>query len=212
MIELLGSDYSVYVRSARLALAEKGVSYHLSAVDVFAPGGPPDAYLALNPFAKIPTLNHDGFVLYESGAILRYVDEGFEGPALQPVDRRERARMNQILSVLDAYAYTTLVWEIFVERIVKTRGGNPPDEVRISSAMGQARRVVTALETLSQAGPFLLGERLTLADCHAAPMLHLFSQTEEGELLLKGAPGLAGWLDSFRSRPSFVETEPPSAV
>lgn len=208
MIELFGADYSVYVRSARLALAEKGVAYRLVPVDVFAPGGPLAEHLARQPFGKIPALAHGDVALYETVAILRYIDEAFEGPPLQPDDPPGRARMTQVLSILDTYAYRTLVWDIFVERVVRTRDGAPADEVKISSAMGQARTIVSALETLCEDGPFLLGDRLTLADCHAAPMLTLFRQAEEGAMLLKGAPKLAAWLERFEARPSFAATGP----
>jgi len=208
MIELHGADYSVYVRSARLALEEKGVAYQLHPVDVFAPGGPPEDYFSLHPFGKVPALKHERFTLYETIAILRYVDEAFEGPALQPETPQARARMMQILSILDAYAYRTLVWDIYVERVVKIRDGSPADEVKISSALGLARKIVTALEDLIAPGPFLLGDNLTLADCHAAPMLNLFSKAEEGITLLKAAPRLSAWLERFRERASFQVTEP----
>ncbi|MHA7777801.1 glutathione S-transferase family protein [Roseibium sp. M-1] len=208
MIELFGADYSVYVRSARLALAEKGVPYRLVPIDVFAPGGPPSHYFAVQPFGKIPALKHDGFTLYETAAILRYIDEAFDGPDLQPEVPRARARMAQILAILDNHAYRTLVWDIYVERASKTRNGAPADEVRIASALGPARTIVEALETLTDAGPFLLGDRLTLADCHTAPMLALFEKAEEGRLLLRSAPKLSAWLAGFRERDSFVATEP----
>lgn len=211
MIELFGADYSVYVRSARLALAEKGLDYTLSPIDVFAPEGVPEDYLALNPFAKIPALRHGGLVLFETSAILRYVDEAFDGPPLQPAVTRDRAVMNQILSILDSYAYRTCVWEIYVERVAKTRDGTAADEVRISSALGEARTIVSTLENLIEPGPFMLGARLSLADCHAAPMLHLFAQAEEGAMLLKRAPGLSNWLENMRSRQSFQETVPPQS-
>lgn len=208
MIDLFGADYSVYVRSARLALEEKGVPYELRPVDVFAPGGPPQGYLALQPFGKIPALKHGGFALYETAAILRYIDEAFDGPALQPAAAEDRARMTQILSILDTCAYRTLVWDIYVERVVKTGGGGPADEVRISSALGPARKVIAALEDLTAAAPFLLGDRPTLADCHAAPMLNLFQKAEEGVTLLKAAPKLSAWLETVRARESFRATEP----
>lgn len=208
MIELFGADYSVYVRSARLALAEKGVDYSLVPVDVFATGGPPSDHLDRQPFGKIPAFRHDGFSLYETGAILRYVDEAFTGPDLQPRDVQARARMNQILSILDAHAYPTLVWGIYVERVAKTRDGSPADEVTIASAMGRARTIVSTLEGLTQEGPFLLGQQLTLADCHAVPMLALFHESEEGEFLLRCAPRLSDWLMSFRTRDSFTATMP----
>lgn len=208
MIELFGADYSVYVRSARLALAEKGIPYQLVPVDVFAPGGAPSDYLGIQPFGKIPALKHGAFTLFETVAILRYLDEAFDGPALQPDDPAGRARMTQILSILDTCAYKTLVWDVYVERVVRTRDGGPADEVKIASSMGLARTIVAALEDLCADGPFLLGDRLTLADCHAAPMLTLFRQAEEGALLLKAAPKLRGWLDRFEARPSFSATAP----
>nr|WP_319382783.1 glutathione S-transferase family protein [uncultured Roseibium sp.] len=208
MIELFGADYSVYVRSVRLALEEKGVNCTLSPIDVFAPEGVSEDYLSLNPFGKIPTFRHGDFVLFESGAILRYVDEAFDGPPLQPAGTRERAVMNQILSILDAYAYRTCVWEIYVERVAKTRDGATADEVRISSALGEARKVVGTLETLIAGEPFMLGSDVCLADCHAAPMLHLFAQAEEGAMLLKRAPKLSRWLDQMRARRSFQKTAP----
>jgi glutathione S-transferase len=81
---LYGADYSVYVRDARLALLEKGVDHELVPVDIFAEGGPPAWYGDLHPFGKIPAFEHDGFRLFETSAIARYVDEAFDGPALQP--------------------------------------------------------------------------------------------------------------------------------
>lgn len=210
MIELYGADYSVYVRSARLALFEKGVACKLIPIDVFAPGGPPASYLELQPFGKIPALKHDDFTLYETAAILRYVDEAFDGPPLQPGSPRPRARMTQFLSILDSQAYKPLVWDIYVERVSKTRKGAPADEVKIASALGPARTIVTALESLVADGPFLMGDQLTLADCHAAPMLTLFEAADEGRLLLRSAPRLFAWLQRFKERDSFRMSEPAS--
>src|SRR6266852_6085361 len=93
---LHGYRYSVYVRIARLALAEKGVAYDRVEVNPFAPDVPAD-YFALHPFGRVPTLVHDDFALYETGAITRYLDETFAGPRLQPTVPRERARMTQII-------------------------------------------------------------------------------------------------------------------
>ena len=61
----------------------------------------PETYLALNPFGRVPTLVHDGFVLYETAAITRYVDEALRRRRSQPCDAKARARMNQIIAVAD---------------------------------------------------------------------------------------------------------------
>ena len=102
---VFGAPYSVYVRAVRLALEEKGVPYELVPIDIFAPGGAPPEHQVRHPFGKIPAFEYAGFSLYEAGAITRFVDEVFPGPSLQPDDARARARMNQIISILDSYAY-----------------------------------------------------------------------------------------------------------
>src|ERR1700730_7833697 len=83
---VFGAPYSVYVRAVRLALEEKGVAYELVPLHIFAPGGPSEEHLQRHPFGKIPAFKHAGFHLYEAGAVTRYVDEAFSGPALQPAD------------------------------------------------------------------------------------------------------------------------------
>ena len=132
--KLFGADYSVYVRIVQLTLADKGVDYELVPVDVFAADGVPAWYLEHQPFGRIPAFEHDGFRLFETAAITRYVDEAFAGPPLQPADVRQRATMNQIIGLLDSYAYRAMVWDVYVERIDKPNDGKVPDEALIAPA------------------------------------------------------------------------------
>ena len=113
-IKLLGLRISVYTRIARLALEEKDVDYQLEEIDIFADAGPPDEYLAHNPFGTIPCLIHGDFYLYETSAISRYIDETFPGTALQPSISAQRARMNQVISILDCHTYRPMVWDVYV--------------------------------------------------------------------------------------------------
>jgi glutathione S-transferase len=207
---LFGAAYSVYVRIVRLALAEKGIAYRLVDIDVHGPGGvPPDYVAQRHPFGRIPAFEHDGFRLYETGAIARYVDEAFAGPRLQPSDPRGRGRMNQIVSLLDSYAYRTLVWDIFVERVRVPIRGQKSDEARIAAALPKAATCLAALVDLMGESPFLAGPALTLADLHAVPMLVYFRMAEEGAALLRRAPSLAAWLERMDGRTSVRTTRSP---
>ena len=142
---VFGADYSVYVRIVRLVLQEKGVAYDLVPVDAFAPAGPGVDHLARHPFGRIPAFEHDGFKLYETGAIARYIDESFDGPGLQPADTKARARMNQVIGIADSYAYRAMVWDVMVERINKPARGEMPDEVRIAAALSRSKTCLQAL-------------------------------------------------------------------
>jgi glutathione S-transferase len=202
-----GAPYSVYVRAVRLTLVEKGVPYSLVPVDVFAPGGPTAEHLARHPFGRIPAFEHRGFQLYEAGAIMRYVDEAFAGPALQADSPKLRARTNQAISILDSYAYRTLVWDIFVERDSVPKRGQTPNEEKIRNALPRAAKCLEALEQIMGEGPFLTGSVLTIADLHAAPMFAYFVATSEAQQLLLDCPGLSRWWAFIAARPSMASTE-----
>ncbi|ULJ73976.1 glutathione S-transferase family protein [Rhizobium gallicum] len=206
--KLFGADYSVYVRAVRLTLHEKGVDYDLVPVDVFAAAGPPSSYLARQPFGRIPALEHNGFNLYETGAITRYIDAAFNGPSLQPATPRKCARMNQIISIADGYIYSNLVWGMYVELVSKPLRGEPSDEARVAIARSKAPVCLQALADLMDGEPWLAGGTLTLADLHVAPMMDYFLTVPEGRKLLEQHTGLAAWWQRIAERPSMQYTKP----
>ncbi len=207
-VTVFGAAYSVYVRIVRLALEEKGVPYRLEEVDIFAEGGPPADYLQRHPFARIPAFEHDGFRLFESGAIGRYVDEAFDGPPLMPDGARARARVNQITGLLDSYAYRAMVWDVYVERVDVPNEGGVSDEEKIAAGLKTAGICLTALEVIMGEGDYLAGPRVTLADLHAAPMFECLLGAPEGAALLERHPALVRWWDRMAARPSLTATAP----
>jgi glutathione S-transferase len=209
---LYGADYSVYTRIARLALAEKGVACRFETVDVFATGGPPASYRARHPFGRIPAFAHGKVALYEAAAITRYVDEAFAGPPLQPATAAGRARMTQIVSLLNAYAFRPLVMELYVQRVSVARRGGTPDEARIAAALPEGERCLAALAALQGAAEFLAGDRLTLADVHAAPMLAYARLAPEGAAMLARHANLAAWWQRMDQRPAMPATRFPAEL
>ena len=206
-IRLLGLARSVYTRIARLVLEEKNIDYVLEEVDIFADGGPPASYLEHHPFGRIPCLIHDDLCLYETGAITRYVDEMFAGPALQPIEVAPRSRMNQVIGVLDSYAYRPMVWDVFVQRIVIPEKGGRSDERVISGALRPIGIVLSQLDFWIGGNEFLAGRSITLADLHGFPMLLYFAQTPEGTTMLEAHPRLRQWLDRMKERASVKSTK-----
>jgi glutathione S-transferase len=192
-VTLFGARYSVYVRAVLMALETKGVTYAIETVDIFSADADLDAYRKLHPFLRIPALRHGDFVLFETAAINRYVDEAFMGPALQPAATENRARMTQIMSMTDAYAYRALVWDVYVERVSKPLEGKPTNEALIAQALPKARIYMQALHYLMGRQAFLADEFPTLADFHAAPVFGYFLDTDEGRQMISEYPRVGEW-------------------
>ena len=202
---LYGPAYSAYVRVARIVLAEKGLRYRLEPVDILDEEGPGAAHEARHPFALVPVLDHGAFRLYETAAITRYLDEAFDGPALQPEDPRARARMTQAIHLIDSYGYWPWVRVIFVERVAgPLRDGS--DEAAIAEALPKAAQALDALAALHGEAAFLAGDSFSLADAQAAPMIDYLTQAPEGRALIDERPGLARWWQALSERPSLRET------
>lgn len=205
---LYGASYSVYVRIARLCLAEKVIEYEHVPVDIFSEAGTPADYRLKHPFGRIPSFDHDGFLLYETGAIARYVDEAFEGPRLQASDARQRARTNQLISIADNYVYPDLVWGVYVERVSKALRGEPADEGKLATSLVKARLCLDAVSKLQAKNEWLAGEQLTLADLWFAPMIDYFLMAPEGREMFRDYDELSTWWARISSRRSMRLTKP----
>ncbi|HVC55844.1 MAG TPA: glutathione S-transferase family protein [Stellaceae bacterium] len=204
-----GPAGSTYVWSTRLALAEKGVVHEL--VDVPFGAHRQEPHLSRHPFAKVPAFEHDGFVLYETQAILRYIDEGFPASPLQSTDLHEFSRMNQIIGIVDAYGWPAIAAGILFNRMLAPRFALPVDEAAVAAALPRARLCLSEIARLQAEQPFLAGERISLADLMVVPLLYFFSRVPEGEAPLAEHPGLAAWLRRMEERQSFQVTRPPGA-
>ena len=189
-VTLIGAGYSVYSRICRLTLDLKGVPHHFEIFDVFAKDGPANARQAGHPFGKIPVLRHGDLILFETLAITRYIDEKFEGPLLQPADPADRARMNQIVSIVDTKAYPVLVWGLHVP---KTEGREPD-----AGLIADGRAVLDALEALAR-GPWLCGAAPTLADAYLAACMDYILDSAAGPGFSAKYPRLNDWWQRAQS-------------
>src|ERR1700682_4348516 len=106
-------------------------------------------HLARHPFDRVPVLEHNGFSLYESQAILRYLDRVLPAPALTPGDCNAAARMDQMMNVNDWYLFQGVANVISFQRVVGPRLMRlTPDETAIEAAMPKAYTVFTELARL----------------------------------------------------------------
>jgi glutathione S-transferase len=199
-----GVPGSPYVRAALLALEEKGASYELAAMARGALKQQP--HLSRHPFGRIPAFEHDGWMLYETQAILRYVDAILPGPRLQPDDPRSAARMNQLMGIADWYLMPQVSATVTFNRVVKPRFGLPVDETVIAEALPKARHCIAEIGRLLNGQAWMAGNAISLADLLLAPHLSMFAEAPEGAQILREHENLSGWLARIEARPSMQAT------
>lgn len=201
-VTVFGFHRSTYVSVVRLILTEKGLPFrfHDTEDEMYAP-----EHLARHPFGRAPVLQHGDFVLYETSAIAAYVDEVMEGPKLTPDDARERARMNQWISIVNGYVYPYMIYHISHERNVFPELGIPSKQAIVDRAMPIAQRSLEVMDReLADGRPFIVGDRPTLADFFLLPMLAAFGFAPEGKELLPRFERVGAWSARMSELPSVV--------
>jgi glutathione S-transferase len=199
---IVGSPFG---RAAVATCLEKGTPYRLAPVVPGQHRAP--EHLARHPFGRVPAIDDDGFVVYETQAIIRYIDASRTGPSLTPADPKAAARMNQVMGIVDWYVFAPgSAMTIGFHRVVGPRLGIPVDEAAVAGAVETAQRCIDVLAGFFADGrPYVAGDALSLGDIHAATHLDMLSEAPEGASMLAGTP-LTAWLDRVRARPSFAAT------
>lgn len=196
---------SPYGRAVLVALEEKGAAYRVLPVAPQALRSP--EHLLRHPFGRVPVLEHADFRLYETQAILRYIDRSLPGPALTPREPRAAARIDQLMNVNDCYLFQGVGNVIGFQRIVGPKlMGLAPDEAAIAAAMPKAHIVFDALGRELGERTYLGGDSLSLADILIAPQLDFFAGTPEWAPLTAKNSNLARWMDRMNERPSMRAT------
>jgi len=155
----------------------------------------------------VPVLDHDGFVLYETQAILRYLDRVLPSPALTPADAKAAGRMDQLMNICDWYLFQGVANVIGFQRVVKPRlMGQPADEAVIAQAMPKAQAVFEELSRLLGDRTYFAGDAVSLADLMIAPQLDFFTLTPEWAPLTAQRTNLSAWLGRMSDRASMNAT------
>jgi glutathione S-transferase len=196
---------SPFARAVLATLEEKRVPWRLTPL---RPGQHrQQPHLSRNPFGRMPAIEHGDFALYETQAIVRYIDRVWPQPALTPREARAAARMDQGMNVNDWYLFQGCVSVIGFQRIVGPRlMGLTPDEAAIAAAIPQARRVFDELSRLLGERPYFAGDQVSLAEMMLVPQIDFMAQTPEWIELTAALPNIVAWFARASARASFEAT------
>lgn len=205
-IKIYGFNGSTYVRTVRMVLAEKGVTdYEQDPLNVLEGEPKKPEHLARHPFGKVPVLEHDGMTILETSAITRYLNDVLPGKSLVPATPRDRARMDEVIGVIDSYGYGALLGGVAAYHLFPDFVGGKNDAAR-ESGLEIGCKVIEFVMKTKGSSPFIAGE-LSLADLYLAPVAAYISMTPDQDKVF--APkGFAAWWSAVQALPSFAATAP----
>lgn len=187
-LHLISHALCPYVQRAAIALAEKGVAFLRTDIDL---ASKPDWFLAVSPFGKTPVLLVDGAAIFESAVILEYLEETEPNPLHRPapLDRaRDRA------------------WIEFGSAILNDIAGfyAAPDPAVFSARSAALRERFRRVEGELGEGPFFAGTRFGLVDVAFAPVFRYFDVFDAiGDFgILAGLPRVEAWRRALAGRAS----------
>lgn len=173
-----------FAQKAWLALESASVPYKLEEISLYGAGGKPDWFVKLNPGGTVPVLVHDDQILPDSDLILDAIERGtIEGAALSMVDASNTKEVKE--------------WRTVINKKLIPVG-------KRAVLAGSKQKLFQLLDELDAkvSGPFLVGDSVTTADCHAFPFLWRIQQ----EFGLDDYPALSSWLDQCQQLPGFHKT------
>lgn len=198
MRKLMGRANSSNVMKAVWLLEELGLPYERT--DVGGPFGGTDTpeYRALNPNGVVPTLVEDGFVLWESNAVIRYLcAANAPGHAMWPDELRARASIDRWMD----WQQTTLnrPQSVVFQGLIRT-APERRDPAAIAAAVTEAARCWTLLDGILSRVPYVAGPVLTLADIALGVHVHRWFSFD---LVRPPQPHLRAWYDRLLARPAY---------
>ena len=201
-LTVYGTSASTYVRTTRLLLEEAGADYTLKEVNIFNGENQSAEYLQKNPFGKVPTIEVDGELLYETVAIIEYLNTTLANDKFSPSSPMQIARMRQIMAIIDNYLYPPAVLTIVIQRLIVPSQGGTASEEMVKNAVAPAQKASQAIESLVVGSPYLLGNEITIADFYLIPIFIYLSQTPEFEAITARTPKLRTWWDKVNQLPN----------
>lgn len=208
-LHLYGLPASSFTWTVRILLHEKSIAYEMGLADsdtILTMHASPD--IDRHPYRKIPILDHDGKILFETQAICRYLDHTIDGPSFTPDDPYDAGLNDQWMSVLSSYVDRAVIRGLVLPSVIARAKGTVVEKDQVVAAAEKAGRALRPLEKALDGQRYLLGDQPMLADFFLWPILYYLKRHPAGARLLKSYPNLRALFDRIRERPGFTNTLP----
>ncbi|MBX3204357.1 MAG: glutathione S-transferase family protein [Labilithrix sp.] len=186
-MKIFGNPMSTCTRKVLMTLAETNTPYELTVVDLSKREHKSDAHVRRQPFGRVPALEDDGFEMFESRAMCRYLNDKASG-TLVPSDPKARALMEQWISV-ETSELSGNAMKFIYEYVMK----RPQDPAVLEAARAGLETAASVMDAQLAKTPFLVGAELTLADICFMPYFDYAMATPAKEIFAKHPHVMAWW-------------------
>lgn len=204
MVKLYGFAYSTCTRLVALVCKEKEIPYELTNINLAKGEQKDPSFVAVQPFGQVPYIDDDGFLLYESRAIARYLIKKYpnQGTPLIPSDPKAEALFEQAASI-ETFNFSAFVSSIVAEKVFKPRRGLQPNEERVSELLASLLPKLDAYDVILGKQKYLAGDSVTLADLAHLPYGTAFYGAGFAEVF-DSRPNVARWWKDISNRPAWL--------
>ncbi|WP_438009358.1 glutathione S-transferase N-terminal domain-containing protein [Sorangium sp. So ce321] len=202
-MKIYGNPMSTCTQKALIVLAEKGHDAQLVTVDLMKGEQKQPEHLARHPFGVVPVLDDDGFILFESRAIMRYLDQSLSGLSLTPGDPKGRGLMEQWISAEQSY-FSPHVLKIMYQCIFGPMRGTPPDQAIVDQAKSDIKKAFGVADTTLAKQEYFVGSGFSLADVTWMPYMQYLFIAGVGDIVAEHQH-VNAWWKRASARPSWVK-------
>ena len=187
MLTIYGNPASTCTRKVLMTLAETETPFEMKVVDIGKGEHKQEENLRRQPFGRIPALDDEGFEMFESRAMCRYLNETRKGK-LVPTDAKAHAKMEQWMSI-ETSEFSPNAMKFIYEFVFK----RPQSDEVIANATKALELVCKVLDEQLAKTPFLAGDALSLADIGYMPYIEYAIHTPAKEIFAKYPHFMAWW-------------------
>ncbi|KAH6913605.1 glutathione S-transferase [Coprinopsis sp. MPI-PUGE-AT-0042] len=203
VLKLYGAPLSSATLRVAIVLHEKNVPFRLHLVDLLKREQKAAEYLEKQPFGQVPYIDDDGFILYESRAIARYI----AGTPLVPDIANVQAwALHEQAASCEVANFDPFAAKISFEKFFKPRIGQEPDAAVVDAAVSALSDKLDVYEKILSKQPYLTGTEVTLADIShivGASRLYLAGAGH----LIDSRPSVKAWYERLTERPSWTSVK-----
>lgn len=200
MLKIYGSELSSPVNKVRFAANELGLEYEFIKVNLRDGENQRPDFLKLNPAAKVPVIDDNGFILFESGAIIKYLSNK-QKSSLYPADLKQRAIVDQWMDFV-AFHIGLNLGKVMYNRVFAPIRKMPIDQNSIQDGLNFLGKYLPVIDAQLGKDKFLAGAILTLADI---TLLAALDPAEVAKIELSGYKNIIQWRNGLKSRPFYTK-------